>query len=164
MKALFTIGILMILISGTKVLAQDKDMHMKHGTDHIMINEDELKWVDGPEALPKGLKIAVLEGNPHEAGPFTMRLKFPENYEVQPHWHPAIEHLSVLDGSFYMGTGETFNREKATLLEEGAFAVMPAKFVHYAFTKEGATIQLHGMGPWAIYFVNAKNVSTNQPQ
>lgn len=31
---------------------------------------------------------------------------------------------------------------------------MPAKTQHYAFTNEETVIQLHGVGPWAINYVN----------
>jgi len=32
-----------------------------------------LKWQDGPPSLPKGAKIAVLEGDPGKEGPFAFR-------------------------------------------------------------------------------------------
>jgi hypothetical protein len=38
---------------------------------------------------------------------------------------------------------------------------MPIKHVHYAFTKEEAIIQLHGMGPWGINYVNPKDDPRN---
>jgi hypothetical protein len=37
----------------------------------------------------------VIEGNPREAGPFTMRLWFPAGTRVAPHYHPGIEHAAA---------------------------------------------------------------------
>ena len=54
--------------------------------------------------------------------------------------------------------------DKATMLSEGGFAVMPVEFVHYAFTREGATIQLHGMGPWGITYVKEADDPRNQKE
>jgi anti-sigma factor ChrR (cupin superfamily) len=34
------------------------------------------------------------------------RLKFPANYKVPPHWHPGIEHITVMSGTLNMGMGD----------------------------------------------------------
>lgn len=137
------------------VLAQDKHTtHQQTSQDHKMYNSSELNWTDGPASLPKGAKMVMLAGDPSKEGVFTMRLQLPAGYKVPPHWHPTVEHITVLEGNLYMGSGEKFDQSKATQLNKGDFAVMPVKFVHYAFTKDGATIQLHGMGPWGITYIN----------
>ncbi|EKE75141.1 cupin domain-containing protein [Gallaecimonas xiamenensis] len=125
---------------------------------HIMANADGLNWAPGPGSLPAGSQVAVLEGNPGAAGPFTLRLRFPANYQIKPHWHPTVEHVSVLTGTLYMGLGETYDEDKAKALTPGGFAAMDMGTRHYAFTKdEGTVIQLHGMGPWGITYVNPKD-------
>ena len=159
------IALLLLIGSvGTGVYAQEHSGMNPGNEKHIMVNTDKLEWMDAPAGLPKGAKVAVLEGNPSEAGPFTIRLQLPAGYEVKPHWHPAIEHVSVLKGEFFMGTGETFNKEKAMKLAEGGFAAMPAKYVHFAFTNPGGILQLHGIGPWGITYVNAKDDPRNSAQ
>ncbi|NKB69036.1 MAG: cupin [Candidatus Latescibacteria bacterium] len=120
-----------------------------------MVAADALTWKEGPASLPKGAKFAVMEGNPSQAGEFTMRLKVPANYKIAPHWHPAIEHVTVISGSFYMGLGEMFDAAKASKMDVGGFAAMAVGTKHFAFTKdEGAIVQLHGMGPWGITYIN----------
>ena len=156
MKSFF---ITMILLLGSYALsfplaAQDHKDAKQHDARHIMLNQQELEWKDGPASLPKGTKMTTLEGDLSKEGPFTVRLKLPPNYEIGPHWHPAIEHVTVLEGSFYMGSGDKMDKNKATELIAGGFAVMPIKHVHFAYTKEGATIQLHGIGPWGITYIN----------
>jgi hypothetical protein len=138
------------------VIAQDHSAsNMQHSdSGHIAINKADLKWVDAPPSLPKGAKVAVLVGDPSKEGLFTMRLMFPENYKVAPHWHPTAEHITVIEGTFYMGSGEKFDEGKATQLQEEGYSVMPAEMRHYAFTKGNAVIQVHAMGPFAITYVN----------
>jgi len=121
---------------------------------HVMLTAAELQWGDAPPALPKGSKVAVLEGDPSKPGPFTMRAQVPAKYKIPPHWHPAVEHVTVITGEVYMGSGEKFDEATAKKLPAGGFAVMPTKYVHYFFTKKKAVIQIHGIGPWGITYVN----------
>jgi len=43
----------------------------------------------------------------------------------------------------------------------GAFAVMPAAMRHYAWTDEESVLQLHGIGPWKLIYVNPKDDPRN---
>jgi hypothetical protein len=126
----------------------------QHSDGHIMINNDEMEWKNGPASLEEGSQYALIEGDWTKEGPFTARLKLPADFKISPHWHPAIEHVTVIEGSFYMGTGRKFNRDNAKKLTIGGFAAMPIEFVHYAFTTEETIVQLHGIGPWGINYVN----------
>ena len=126
----------------------------EHAGTHVMLTAPEFKWVDGPPSLPKGAKVAVLEGDPSKPGPFTMRAEVPAKYKIPPHWHPAIEHVTVISGEVFMGSGEKFDEATAKKLPAGSFAVMPIKHAHYFFTKKKAVVQLHGVGPWGITYIN----------
>jgi hypothetical protein len=129
----------------------------QHGHEHIMINPGEMEWKDGPASFEEGSQYSLIEGNWTQEGPFTARIKMPAGFRISPHWHPAIEHVTVIKGSFHMGTGENFDKEKAKKLTVGGFAVMPIEYVHYAFTTEETIIQLHGIGPWGINYVNEED-------
>jgi hypothetical protein len=52
---------------------------------HQIFRPDDIQWKDASAALPKGAKVAVLEGDPTKDEPFAMRLKFPDGYRVMPH-------------------------------------------------------------------------------
>lgn len=149
--------VLSLVVPALLLHAQEKatEMAVKHQADHLMLVPTDLTWTDGPASLPKGTRSALVEGDPTKAGPFTMRLKLPANYKVPPHWHPGVEHVTVLSGSFYMGLGDVFDESKARKLPVGGFALMAIGTRHFAFTKEEATIQLHGIGPWGITYVNS---------
>ena len=121
---------------------------------HKMTMAKDLTWADVP-SVPPGVKIAVIEGPMSEAVPFTVRLKFPANYRLPPHFHPAVERVTVLSGVFYMGMGETFDPAKASLaLGPGDAMIMVPNTPHFAITKEETVLQLHGTGPWGITYIN----------
>ena len=120
---------------------------------HVMVTPSELKWTDIP-SLPPGAKIAVIEGPMTEAVPFTAQLKFPANYRIAAHWHPAVEHVTVLSGTFHMGTGDRLDTAKTRSLPPGSTAIMQAKTNHFAWTSEETIVLLHGVGPWGITYVN----------
>ncbi len=90
----------------------------QHGA-HVMITPSELKWSDVP-SLPPGATIAVIEGAMNEAVAFTVRISFPANYNLPAHWHPAVERVTVLSGTFNMGVGDKLDMQKTTALMPGA--------------------------------------------
>ena len=159
MKNFFTLCLVLCLgfnLKITSALAQGKTM--PGAKTHIMLKAQEMKWMEGPASLPAGAKVATIEGDPAKAGPFTMRAILPPNYTIMPHYHPGIEHITVLEGEFFMGHGDDFDEAKGSKMEVGGFAVMPAKFHHYAYTKKKqAVIQLHGVGPWDIVYLDKAN-------
>ena len=121
---------------------------------HGFLAKEDMKWVDGPASLPAGTKAALLEGDPSKEGPFTLRLQLPDGFSIQPHWHPAVEHVTVISGTFNLGMGEKFDKSKGRALPEGSFAFMPPGMRHFAWTTGETVIQLHGNGPWQINYVN----------
>lgn len=120
---------------------------------HKMVTPADLTWADVP-SLPPGAKIAVIEGPMNEAVPFTVRIKVPANYKIPAHWHPVVERVTVISGTFYMGLGDKLDPAKSTGLEAGSMMLLQPKTHHFAWTKEETTIQLHGTGPWGINYVN----------
>lgn len=122
---------------------------------HIMFRGPDLKWAPAPASLPPGAQVTMLEGNPADEGIFTMRLKMPADYRISPHWHPAWEHVTVIEGSFWMGRGEKFEEAALHEIPAGGFAAMAPGTRHFAKTKGPTTVQLHGMGPWQLFYVNA---------
>ena len=130
--------------------------------DHILVKAADIRWVNAPPALPAGAKVAVLEGDPSKPGPFTMRIMVPAKYRIPPHHHPADEHVTVLSGNFSMGMGGTFDEKALTKLPAGGFAMMRAGTPHFAWSKDGAVIQLHGIGPWGLTYVNPQDDPRNR--
>lgn len=140
-------------VAATALLACAAPFIWAQHSHHTMVDPDSLKWAPVP-SLPKGAQIAVIEGPLNEVVPFTFRLKFPANYQIPPHWHPAAERVTVLSGNFNMGSGETFDKSKSHSLNAGGMTIMPAKSPHFAWTGSETVVQLHGTGPWGITYLN----------
>ena len=130
---------------------------------HLMVLPDQLEWKDVP-SLPPGAKWAALEGDPTKAEPFTMRVQFPANYTIPLHTHPVVERVTVLSGTLHFASGEVFDREKAKPLPPGALAVMGGGVPMYGFTGgEPVVIQVNGVGPWGIDFLNPADDPRKKP-
>jgi quercetin dioxygenase-like cupin family protein len=123
-----------------------------HG-DHQIVAPTDLKWGDVP-SLPPGAKIAVIEGPLNEAKPFMMRLRFPANYQIPAHYHGAIEHVTVISGTFNMGLGDKLDTKATRPLGPGGVAIMQPGTRHFAWTEGETVVQVHGVGPWTVTYVN----------
>lgn len=113
-----------------------------------------IEWKAGPAALPAGAKMAVLEGDPTKEGPFVVRFQFPAGYHIPSHTHPKTERVTVISGTLYLATGEALDRASAKELPAGSFGYWPAGMKHTAWSEGETVIQLHGVGPWQINYVN----------
>jgi quercetin dioxygenase-like cupin family protein len=122
--------------------------------DHGFFSPAEMTWGPGPPSLPAGAKLAVLEGDPTKEGIFTFRLSAPAGYKIPPHWHPAFEHVTVISGAFSLGMGDTFDQAKLKTVPAGGFSYMAPGMRHFAWVEKDTVVQLHGMGPWQLYYVN----------
>jgi hypothetical protein len=130
---------------------------------HVMVTPSTVAWGPGPASVPVGAQAAVLEGDPAKPGPFTLRLKMPDGYKIAPHYHPADEHVTVIQGTFVLGMGEKFEQSAGRDLTVGSFAVMPTGTRHFAWTKGETIIQLHGIGPWGLTYANPADDPRKKP-
>lgn len=145
-RAMAIISAVLLVCAGTAAVAADETM--------IVLTPGQMKWQAAPPSLPPGAQIVLLEGNPSQAAPLTLRLRFPAGYVIPPHSHPAIEHVTVLSGRFFIAMGTVLDKSRGTGLGPGGFVVMPAGERHYAWTTAETIIQLHSVGPWGITYVN----------
>ena len=106
-----------------------------------------------PRPTPSA-KVAVIEGPPNEAVPFTFRVKLPADYKVAAHWHRALEHVTVLSGTYNFGTGDKLDKEKTKALLLGSTVIIRPKTNHFIWTSEETVLQVHGVGPQDLNFVD----------
>ena len=125
-----------------------------HSSEMGFYAPEIIEWKAGPPSLPAGAKMAVLEGDPTKKGPFTIRLQMPDGYHIPPHTHPKTERVTVILGAVYLATGEALDRNSAKKLPAGSFGFWPAGMKHTAWSEGETVIQLHGIGPWQINYVN----------
>lgn len=115
------------------------------------------KWGPVPPALPPGAEIAVLQGDPHNDGEYTLRLKMPNGYTIPPHFHPTDEMVTVISGNLQLGMGDQVDVKNASTLKPGGFATAGKGMHHYAIARGETIVQVHGQGPFAITYVHPKD-------
>jgi hypothetical protein len=65
--------------------------------------------------------------------------------------------VTVMSGTFNMGTGDKLDTEKTKALTPGSTAIMQPKTKHFAWTSEETVVQVHGVGPQDIIYVNPED-------
>lgn len=129
----------------------------------IVANTPDFEWADGPPSLPDGARFVLLEGDPEKEVPLTFRLRLPANYQIPPHWHSVLEHVTVFSGTLYIGMGEEAEYSGGTALSAGDFGALPEEMIHSAWTEdEPVEFQLHSNGPWTITYVNEEDDPRNR--
>jgi quercetin dioxygenase-like cupin family protein len=116
----------------------------------------------GPE-LPKGAEIAVLQGDPAKPALFTVRLKMPQGYILPPHYHDTELHVTVITGEFSAGMGDRVDLPKAAVLRPGDFITVGAKQHHFDAARTAAEVQIYGLGPFSITYVNPQDDPRRKP-
>lgn len=139
------------------VAAAEKKMAEEKTPEHRVYMPGDIKWTDAPPILPAGAKAAVLDGDPAKPGYFAMRLKVPDGYKLMPHWHPNVERVTVISGTFNLGLGDTFDESKSHAMPAGTYSTMQPKMHHFAWAKGETEIQITTIGPWKLVYVNPKD-------
>lgn len=122
--------------------------------DHGIFAPGDMKWVDAAPILPPGAKMVVLKGDPSKEGIFVLRLRVPAGYRIMPHWHPAYENVTVISGEANIGMGSVFDKTKGHKIPTGGFGYLAPQMNHFFWADMETIIQLHGMGPWQLYYLN----------
>jgi quercetin dioxygenase-like cupin family protein len=120
------------------------------GGNHNITTPESLKW----QPLAGPALMAVVSGDPSKPGPYVIRIKSPDGFRIPPHWHPQDEHITVLSGTFRVGMGEKFDEATLRDLPTGSFAFMPREMRHFATSRGDVIVQVHGMGPFQVIYVN----------
>ena len=103
----------------------------------------EIKWVKG-----NGSESATLVGDPSKPGLYVVMNKWLPGNMSRPHFHPNDRFFVVISGTWWMGTGETFDPESTVPAPAGSYVFHRAGRVHYDGAKNEETIiQVWGMGP-----------------
>jgi anti-sigma factor ChrR (cupin superfamily) len=117
----------------------------------MIVKAAELKWTP----LIKGCDLAAVQGNPDADGSnFVIRLRCTAGTQIPAHWHPTDENVTVMKGIFQVGMGDKFDQSKLLTMSVGSFASMPKEMRHYAFSKTDTIVQVHGVGPFKVIWVN----------
>jgi len=127
----------------------------ENAAEHKIVRFGDLKWTP----IIKGCEIAPVAGDPDAEGtPFVLRLRCADGAKIPAHWHPTDENVTVLKGVFLIGMGEKFDESKLQTMNVGNFISMPKEMRHFAMSKGESIVQVHGVGPFKVNWVNPSDV------
>lgn len=105
---------------------------------------NQIEWKD----TPIGAKMAVLRGDESKPGPYILLVKWTPQHMSRPHFHPNDRFITVISGTWWVGTGSKFDPESTVPLPAGSFVTHFAKQIHYDGAKEQeCVLQIVGEGP-----------------
>ena len=118
---------------------------------------EEIDWKPFP-AFPPSARLAVLVGEPTQAGPYLIRVRVPSGVKLMPHRHPEDRIYTVMSGVFYIGLGEQFDGEKLRAYPPGAVVVLPAGTPHFHWAKSGEYVtQVTAIGPLGLDYLDPED-------
>jgi hypothetical protein len=103
-----------------------------------------IKWVTSPS----GSSQAVLSGDPEKPGLYVILVKWSPHHMSRPHWHANDRLVTVISGTWWVGTGPKYAPDTTVAMPAGTFVTHYGKQIHYDGAKdEECTLQIVGMGP-----------------
>jgi hypothetical protein len=100
-------------------------------------------------------RIEPVQGDRTKPGqPFVLRIHAEAGYIIMPHTHPVDENMVVLEGSWALGMGDRFDAKALQPMEVGDFGFAAQGMKHFALSKTATVLQVHGIGPFFVYWVN----------
>ena len=104
----------------------------------------QIKWVEGPD----GAAEAVMVGDPNKAGFYIVLTKWHAHHMSRPHFHPHDRYITVLSGTWWVGTGSKYDPDSTVPLPTGSFVTHYGKEIHYDGAKdEDVVLEILGEGP-----------------
>ncbi len=105
---------------------------------------NQIKWIE--EA--NGAKQAVVRGDLAKPGPYIVLVKWEPHRMSRPHFHPNDRFITVISGTWWVGTGSKFDPESTVAMPAGSFVIHFAKQIHYDGAKDQeAVLEIVGEGP-----------------
>ena len=105
---------------------------------------DQIQWV----ANPSGSESAVLVGDPSKPGLYVVLNKWTAHHNSKPHSHPNDRFITVISGTWWVGTGTHYDTDNLKPVPAGSFVTHYGKEIHYDGAKDGDVIlQIVGIGP-----------------
>jgi hypothetical protein len=130
----------MSLCAAIPVSAQDAASGM------ITVIPGNKQW-EKPSAMPYGMRIMYLYGDPSKPGPYVLRVRVPTGYKWPPLKYPDERVTTVLKGTLWAAQGERYDPMKMKELEAGTLFVTPANTPHYQWARTEVILQVLGTGP-----------------
>ena len=107
---------------------------------------DQIAWKDNPNGANAN---AVLVGDPSKPGLYVVLNKWKAgNHFSRPHFHPNDRFITVLSGTWWVGSGTKYDPNNTVPMPAGTFVTHFGKQVHYDGAKDvDAVLLIVGEGP-----------------
>ena len=106
---------------------------------------DQIPWKRNAEGTNEA---AVLYGDPTKPGLYVTMFKWLPGNMSRPHWHPNDRAITVLKGTWWVGTGDKFDPESTTPIPTGSYVTHYGKEIHYDGAKDTEVwLLIAGEGP-----------------
>ena len=106
---------------------------------------DQIKWVDD---MKRGESSAILAGDPEMPGLYVELVKWHAHHMSHPHFHPNDRFITVISGTWWVGTGTKFDPDSTVPVPPGSFVKHVGKQIHYDGAKdEDVVLEIVGEGP-----------------
>jgi hypothetical protein len=105
---------------------------------------DKIRWVAGGN----GADTATLAGDPSKPGLYVIMVRWHAHHMSRPHFHPYDRYITVLSGTWWVGTGSKYDPDSTVPVATGSFVTHTAKQIHYDGAKDVDTVlEIVGQGP-----------------
>jgi hypothetical protein len=99
------------------------------------------------KAMPYGMRIMYLYGDPSKPGPYVARIRVPTGYKIPPVKYPDDRVTTILKGIMWNAEGERYDPMKMQELGAGTMFVTPANTPHFQWARTELILQVVGFGP-----------------
>jgi quercetin dioxygenase-like cupin family protein len=120
-----------------------------------IVTPSDIQFVPVP-GYPAGYARMMLDGKADQPGNHTYRVRLPAGFKTEPHTHAADEHVTVLQGTWYLGLGESFDAARLKAVPAGSFVTIPAGTPHFISTETETIVQVQGVGLVRMRLVNTR--------
>src|SRR5262245_22052303 len=93
-------------------------------------------------AMPYGMRIMYLYGDPSKPGPYVYRIRVPTGYKIPPVKYPDERVVTILKGTMWHAEGERYDPMKMAELEAGTMFVTPANTPHFQWARTELILQV----------------------
>ncbi len=106
---------------------------------------DQIQWKRNSAGTNE---TAVLYGDPDKPGFYVLMFKWLPGNMSRPHSHPNDRMITVLKGTWWVGTGDKFDPDTTVPLPTGSYVTHFAKEIHYDGAKDAEVwLLMAGEGP-----------------
>jgi quercetin dioxygenase-like cupin family protein len=144
-----------LLLAASVTFGQSSKRQKDSQQGMVSVTPDQVRWSPAGPSLPPGAQVTLLSGDPSRpATAQVIGIKFPDGYEIPPHWLTADVSIVVVKGSLVLGLGEQFDQSQDREFPAGSFMTLPKGTPHSEWAKGETIFYSYGVGPVETVYVN----------